>query len=459
VRYHPDGPLFVGDKVSLEVVAPPGISLREDARVRVEVNGEESLGSAEFDRYGLGRRLQATFTWAWDTSSLQPGEHSLEISVTPDGPTWTETVSLLPQSAAPYPDARWAEAESDCCLVYYITGTDAGRDIDSLLEMLDAQAESAAVKLNTSIDEAIPIVFLPRVLGHGGFTSSEIAVSYLDANYAELETAMVVHHELVHLLDGRAGGELRATFLVEGLAVYLSGGHFKAEPLLPRAAALLEPGEECSQTTRQPIFSGFRLPVLYAASPAPAGCGLGQFVPFERLAENFYRTQHEAGYLEAGALVEFMVQTWGWEAFNAFYRDIHPVENGSQADAANAALQEHFGLSLEQLEQRFRAALESQPPSSLTVQDVRLSIAFFDTVRRYQQVLDPSAYFLNAWLPDLKSMREKGITADLLRRPMSPENIAAETLLNAAGDALVAGEYDRAERLIAAVNAVLDELN
>jgi hypothetical protein len=247
---------------------------------------------------------------------------------------------------------------------------------------------------------------------------------------------------MVHWLDSRLGGDLRPSLFVEGLAVYLSEGHFKPEPLFERAAALLPPAAGCA---------------------GQAVCSLDRFIPLEQLAGDFYPQQHETGYLQAGALVEYMVDTWGWQAFSDFYRDIHPLEEQGgnsdeaqrQVQAIQAALPKHFDLDLQQIETQFLQALQEVELTQAMVDDVRLSAAYYDTLRRYQAVLDPSAYFLYAWLADSRAMRERGIVADYLRRPQQAENIALETMLVAADQALRAGDFGRVERLLASVNAVL----
>ena len=100
--------------------------------------------------------------------------------------------------------------------------------------------------------EPLVVTLMPRVLGQGGFASSEMYISFLDRNYAGNMLEMVLHHEMVHILDNRLGGEMRPTILIEGLAVYLSGGHYKLEDLIPRAAALLRYGYDSCLT-----FAGF----------------------------------------------------------------------------------------------------------------------------------------------------------------------------------------------------------
>ena len=451
VRVHPDGPLYVGDQVSLEIIAPPQTDLSgHSVEVQVDAPQGSFLATVDFGRYGIGGRSQATLMWAWDTSNLEAGEHTLTFKIKPDGPTWTQNIRLHPQDEVPPPEpqAKWASVDSKYCRLYYITGTAAERDIQKLMAMVDEQAQDVSQRLGVEINSPIPIVFLPRVLGHGGFTGQEISVSYLDRNYAGSDSALVLHHEMVHLLDNRLGGDLRPTILLEGLAVYLSGGHFKKDPLLPRAAALLSTTAGCAADAS----SGGSETALVSGK----ACGLGTYLPLKPLIDEFYTSQHEIGYLEAGALVEYMVNTWGWQAFSDFYRDIHSVSSGSQAQAMENALRKHFNISLDDLEQGFLSVLREQTVTSVITKDVSLTVLYYDTVRRYQQLLDPSAYFLTAWLPDAVKMRQKGIVADYLRHPSTPENIALETLLVSADNSLLSGDYARTEQTLAAVNAMLD---
>jgi hypothetical protein len=437
VRYHPDGGLYVGDHVSLEIIAPPqgDLDLNESqVSVSLPAAAGTSLGETGFGHFGIGGRRQATLTWVWDTSDLEAGAYSLAFSIQTLGITWQQTVVLQPESALSpaLAQAQWAVSDSDCCLVYYVTETAGARDLPLLLDEVDAQAQAVAALLSPDFSQPITITLLPRVLGHGGFASGEIAVSYLDRNYAGSDIGMVLHHELVHVLDGQLGGEYHPSILVEGLAVYLTGGHFKPEPLIPRAAALLDPDEQ------------------------EAGLGLGWYLPLEALSNDFYQSQHEIGYLQAGALVEYMVETWGWEAFSDFYGDIQSHPSGEPSRAIDAALRQHFALSFAQLEERFLDALRQQVVTPDLYDDVRLTVEFYDTARRYQQALDPSAYFLTAWLPSAGEMRERGIVADYLRHPTEIKNLTLEMLLVTADEHLRAGRYAQSERSLDAVNAVLD---
>jgi hypothetical protein len=437
VRTHPDGELYVGDQVSFEVIAPPEGQAREvSARVRLGFQEIQDLGSAPFAPFGILGRLQATLTWVWDTRSLEPGNYTLFFALQPQGSTWTETVTLLPASRQDPLDARasWSNARSECCIVHYMTNTEAERDLPELLAEIDLQAEQASRRMGVQISEPITITLLPRLLGHGGFADQDIHVSYLDRNYTLGNVGMILHHEIAHVLDYRLGGDLRPSLLVEGLAVYLTGGHYQPELLLPRAAALLQ---------------------------GPAGTpdsGLGWYLPLGELADHFYTAQHEIGYLEGGALVAFMVQRWGWQGFSDFYRDIHPHPSGSQARAIEEALLKHFNLSLAELESAFQQELRRQEVPPGMVSDLRLTVELYDTARRYQELLDPSAYFLTPWLVDTREMRRLEITADYLRRPDEPVNLALETMLVQASRLLRLDRFPEVERLLKAANAALDGL-
>jgi hypothetical protein len=156
---------------------------------------------------------------------------------------------------------------------------------------------------------------IPRLLGHGGFASHEISVSYLDRNYGGSRFDLVLHHEMIHILDARLGGDLRPTMLVEGLAVYLTGGHFKPEPILSRAAALLK--------LPPPHLLGRQAGTSLANPGGQLTLSTRDRLPRSRIV--------------GGVHDQFL----GWEAFNKFYRDIHP-HSPQPAHAIDTALQAHF---------------------------------------------------------------------------------------------------------------------
>lgn len=430
VLYHPDDFLYVGDQVSFEVISPPDMDLK-DANVQVQVDPPDGpiLGPVNFGAWGIQGRYEASMIWAWDTQNLDPGSHTLSFTVQPQGYAWTEQVTLLPFSAMPSDQAtaQWASTQTHCCTVFYVTNTASERDLPILTTLVDAQAQDAIEKMGANITEPITITILPRLLGHGGFTSTEISVSYLDRNYASNSWALVVHHEMIHAIDGHLGGDFRPTIFVEGLAVYMTGGHYKPEPLMPQAATLLE---------------GY----------------LNWYIPLKPLADDFYASQHEIGYLEGASLIEYMVKTYGEEAFFSFYRDIHSHQGESQSDSIDAALKVHFSITFSQLEQDFLVALREEAETAIWVSDVRLTVNYYDTMRRYQQLLDPSAYFRTAWLMDNKTMRERGIVGDYLRHPHTPSNLALETLFITAGQQISAHDYSSASQTLDGISSVLDAI-
>lgn len=419
---HPDGRLYVGDVISFEILAG---DMSIDGHIVQISRGEENIGSAPFGAYGVGGRTEAILWWAWDTNGLESGTHTLTFTILPGGVTWKETFILHPQRQNPWLASVWTSTQSACCTIHYITGTDAAEDIETLKQVVDEQAADVERDLGAQFPEMATVTLMPRTLGHGGFASNSIYVSYLERNYAGSSTMQVVHHELVHLLDRQLGGGYKPSILVEGLAVYVSGGHFKPEELMPRAAALFP---------------------------------LGWYIPLGELSNDFYHQQHEVGYLEAGALVQFLVESYGWETFDAFYRQM-PDPAGRQPSAVlDAALNEKFGISLNELENRFLTHLSLQIVPAEVQDDLRLTVMFYDTVRRYQQCFDPSAYFLTAWLPDGETMRREGIVADLLRHPDGWRNQWIESLLVQADQELRSGEYAEGERTLNRVNRWLELL-
>ena len=389
---------------------------------------DSQLGEAGFAPFGMGSRNQATFWWAWDTQ--QPETRPLYLTFTrlPDKFSWTETYILHPESQVPppQPEAHWASLTTTCCVLHYITGTAAERDITILGREADQESAAVSKQIGVKLDKPIDVTLMSRVVGQGGFTAGSVYLSYLDGNYTGDEMPILFHHEFVHYYDAMAGGKYRPSFFEEGLAVYLSGGHFKPEPLVARAAALLT---------------------------------LGWYIPLTTVANDFYIQQHDISYLEASTLVKYMVDTYGWEAFNDFYRDISaPGKDQSDSVVIDAALLAHFKISFANLEGAYLAYLRGQPFTEDQRADLQVTVEFFDTVRRYQAVLDPSAYFLNAWLPDGSVMRQRNIVADFLRHPAGWENRLSEALLVRAHAEWFSGDYAGAEHTLQWTNSLLNVL-
>ncbi len=402
---------MTGERVSLEVFLPDG-SVAAGARLQVDVVTpiQKSLGEVSFGRDALGRQV-FTLLWAWDTQGLSAGDYQIQYSIRPGGQSWVETIHLA-QAPDDIP-VTWLERETDCCRIHYLSGTAAARDIDLLAQQVDARARVAAQLLGyqPALPKKLDVNFVPRVLGQGGFAAEEVTVSYSDESYTGTDAGVLIQHELTHRLDAEMGGDLRPLMWAEGIAVYLTGGHYKPEPVLLRAASLV---------------------------------GRGAYIPLGVLVEDFYSHQHEIGYLEAAALVGYMRSRWGWEAFNQFYRDIHPISGQPDRVAIDAALERHFQLDLAQLDDQFYTWLADMPVLPDLRTDLDLTIAYFEAIREYQRAADPSADFRQVWLPDPREMRKQAITADYLRGPQTARSILITQLLRQAGQELRAGRFAEA---------------
>ncbi len=420
VRFHPGPPLYAGDRISVEVYSHTGAKL-QDQQLSLSLEGASSrlLGTAKFVPVA-GNKFLASLPWFWNTDGLAAGTYALQFLIKPAGTEWQQTVVL--ETAPADTNAHWMTVHNSCCNVYVISGTAAARDLSILLPEIDAQAQQVEHELDHQLSKKMDINLLPVVLGQSGFTTDQIYVSYADLNYTDTNFLFVLHHEMVHFVDNDMGGDLRPTILIEGLAVYMTGGHYRDEPLSRRAAALPE---------------------------------LGRYIPLTNLADNFYSWQHEISYLEAGSLLEFMVRTWGWDAYNKFYRDIHPVAGGSEAQAMDKALQVHFSLTLRQLDDRFLSYLQSIPVIPQLRDDVQLTVNLFDTIRLFQQVRQPSAYFQQVWLPDAKQMRQQGIVADYLPRKIDPQDQVIEINLVDAGRLWLKGDFNAAQKQLFQVSQEL----
>lgn len=428
VKIHPEEGIYIGEWVSFEVFSQSDIDA-SNYEVNIQINSDPPLDTTKsFSEFGIGQRYQATFRWVWDTANLEPDEYTITFTILPDGPSWEKSLTLYPTSQLQpaFQDTSLTHTETDCCLLYYLTNTAAARDIIEIETVADRAADEITTLMGIELKEPITIFLMPRVLGHGGFASSELYISYLDRNYVDFDLYMVFKHEIVHQIDTQKDAQHRPTILLEGMAVYLSGGHFKPEPLMPRAAALLE---------------------------------LGLYIPLSTLTKDFYIHQHETGYLEAASMIEFMVQTWGIEAVNYFYLNIPTPENNDSVQAIDAGLQENFDVTFQEFEDLFISALQDIPPDPAMTADIQLSINFFDTLRAYQQTLDSSAYFRNAWLILMDDLEEKPIYADLLRHPSQPANITLETMLISTNRSIIEGNYQDAQNILEIINLVLDQIN
>jgi hypothetical protein len=247
-------------------------------------------------------------------------------------------------------------------------------------------------------------------------------VTYTGRNWVGSSFETIAHHEIVHVLDRKLNDEgPRPSLLSEGIAVYLSGGHYRdGDPLL-RASALV---------------------------------ALGKYIPLEELADNFYNAQHEISYMEGAALVAYLAELWGWEGFLDFYFNLE--EGRSDSMIISTALEEKAGMNLSQLENDFTSYLNTLNPDESVISDVRLTIEAYDMIRRYQTAMIPSAHFRTAWWPPIDEVLEMGITGDYDRREKTPLNMIIEIHLMEIQKAFSVQNYQRIESDLDLLDKYLD---
>ncbi len=426
---YPTDAIYAGDQVTFQVFPfVPDKLTASDVELIITVDGQTIL-DGRLTGSNLNGDAVGVYEWAWNTAGLS-GEHEVTVQLdprdklqwgdeNPDNNALTLTVEVQPTAAAP---SRWVSVETQYATVYAISGTAAERDLPYLSGEVDEAIQQASDTLVELPQKKYEIYFIDRVVGQGGYTSAVITISYLDRHYAGGGFQEVLVHEMIHLLDQQFAPN-RITFLAEGIAVWATGGHYKAENLDRRAAALLQ---------------------------------TEYYVPLAQLIDNFYPAQHEVSYLEAASFFSYLVNQYGWARVKAFYATINTQGFASQSEAVSQHLQTHFNKSLTQLEAEWLSFLARQPWNSTDLTDLMTTVRFYDTMRRYQSLYDPTAYYLTAWLPYPPAARERGLTADLLRHPTDPVNVTLEAMLVSADDAFFAGDYGRANVLLDSVNRVLD---
>ncbi|MCI0398978.1 MAG: hypothetical protein L0332_10845 [Chloroflexi bacterium] len=434
VLVYPAPAVYAGEPVSFQVMPYLPNGLAPDAvTVQLLVDGNQ-VASGNLNWRTLGGDVGSLFPWAWNTTG-QAGPHMVSVLLDPGNLVYVGdenpnnnrvdfTLTIEAPEARPPAEveATWLTADNNCCTVHVISNTTAHRDLEQLLALVDGAFQEASARLAEPAAQRYQVYLVDRVIGQGGYAAGSMVISYLDRDYAGGGLYEVLVHEAVHLLDHQFAPN-RVVFLAEGVAVWATGGHYKQENVDQRTAALVESG-------------------LY--------------IPLEQLIDNFYPAQHEISYLEAAGFVSFLVNTYGWERVRPFYVDVTASDAPTLHQAVDINLQIHFNKTLAQVEAEWMVYLAGLPRDRMAITDLRTTIHFYDVVRRYQNVYDPAAYYLRAWLPPAEELEQRGLTAEFTRHPESVRHITLETMLQAADAALNAGDYNRATVLLDSVSRVID---
>ncbi len=426
-------PLYEGDHVSASVTPRLPRDVKEPFTVTLTLPSGKVLSETVSHR-GLDERPRARFYWVW-TAPEDEERATLTFSlVLPPAVSdpyladneLTVPVTLLPREAldAPEVGARWAVSETVGFRLHYLTGTAAERDLDQLLKM----AAEAYADVETRFDvpeEPLDIYLMDRVVGQGGYASSGwVAISYADRQYAPVGLPLLFRHELTHRLDEAIGCRNVPTLIREGLAVYVSGGHYRPESLPYKSAALLQLD--------------------------------GRYIPLDELVENFYSHQHEIGYLEAGAVIHYLVEAHGWESLETLCRAAAEADASSR-DELEAGLEALGYEGLDAFEGAWQHWLRDLDPDPREAALLEAELALLDAMREYQAAYDPGAHFMLGILFSPERGVEEGFVADFVRRPRDPEAVTLELLLAMGQEALNARDLEAVQATVDAVETTLAE--
>ena len=404
---------YSGDILTFEIQTSS--SFDEAFTVSMALDEREPVSiPATFMPYG-----QVLLPMAFDTTDLT-GRHALNFTTADGELNETYSFEILPTDQRPANEtsAAWTVKETDCCVFHYLSKTAAARDIDFISEHFQKGANDFEAIMNAEIESKIDVYIIDRILRNGGFGGGgKLMISYTDRYYGPtvgdtgLET--LARHEFSHAADI----SLEATtdgveFNYEGLALYVAGGHFKPEPLAQRAAALFD---------------------------------LGHSVPVNEIIP-----QHELSYLHAAAILTYIADTYGkgkvWEFLKA------DTNLDGQLTPIEGAIRLTFGISLQEFDQGFQAWLEKNDPGE-QLDDLRLTIELQEFRREYQEAYASEPRFIQ--LEEVDAVARPENLPIMMREARAPTNVAVELIIAHGQQAIVEGNYARAEELIQVLSEII----
>jgi hypothetical protein len=328
-----------------------------------------------------------------------------------------------PLPEPPPVDFTWAISDTAHFQFHYVPETAAERDRFVLGPVAERALALIQPLLETDFQGQMSVYLVPRVFWQGGAAYDEKVqlISYLDRNYSSVQTWSYFTHEGTHalaqdILQPREGEGSPDGVLVEGLAVWASGGHYGVEPIDEWAAVV-------------------------AASD--------EYLPLDELREGpFYDFQHETSYLESGSFVQYLVRRYGLGRFKALYG-----QATGEAEHDDGLVRELYGKGYAELDAEWLDYLAGREPSAEQAELWRLQVRAFDLMRRYETELDPDARLLP---PDAPPEWMSDTLKVFLSRADAPVNLVLETALIAAQEQAEGGDLDGARALLDDVEAALD---
>jgi hypothetical protein len=334
-----------------------------------------------------------------------------------------QSLAAPPSPEPPPIDFTWGVSETRHFELHYAPDRAAERDRFQIGALAEDSLDWIGSTLGMDFDGQMQIYYVPRVFWQGGAAYGDKVqlISYLDRNYTGIETWSYFTHEGTHalaqdLLKPKENGGGPDGVLVEGLAVWASGGHYRIEPIDEWAAVV---------------------------------AGSDEYLPLDDLrAGPFYDFQHETAYLEAGSFVKFLVENYGLDKLKELYGRATGDEVHDDA-LVRALYSESYG----ELEAEWLGYLDGLEPSGVQAETWALKVRSFDLMRRYQTELDPDARILPgspppAWVSDTLTI--------FTRRLNAPANVVLETAFIAVQERMYAGDLQGATDLLDDIEAALD---
>jgi hypothetical protein len=333
------------------------------------------------------------------------------------------SMTTLPVPEPPPVDFTWAVSETEHFQFYYVPGTAAERDRFEIGLVAEESLALIQPVLDVDLAGQMSIYLVPRIFWQGGAAYGDKVqlISYLDRNYTAVETWSYFTHEGTHalaqdILQPKENGGGPDGVLVEGLAVWASGGHYGEEPIDEWAAVV-------------------------AASD--------EYLPLADLRNgSFYEFQHETSYLQGGSFVQYLVGRYGLDSLKVLYG-----QSTGDAEHDEELVQSLYGKGYADLEAEWLEYLADLEPAPEQSELWRLQVRTFDLMRRYETELDPDARLLPStappeWMSDTLKV--------FLKRVDAPVNLVLETALIAAQERTYDGDLRGARALLDDVEAALD---
>ncbi len=336
------------------------------------------------------------------------------------GPAWQALIAA-PTPEPPPVDFTWAVSVSQHFTFTFVAGTEAERDLAQIAAMARAGLAYITPALEMDLEGKLTIYLTPRVFWQGGaaYGGKTNLISYLDRNYTAIETWTYFTHEGAHVVANaliqpkETGGP--DGVLIEGLAVWATGGHYRREPIDDLAAVIADSDS---------------------------------YIPLGTLrAGPFYDLQHEISYMEAGSFVQFLIERYGLDKFKQLYGQ----ETG-KPEEDELLVESLYDKSYAELETGWLEYLEGLSPTPEQAEAWEFNVRYFDVMRRYQTELDANARIL----PGIPTDWTSNTLSIFTRRTVEPVNVVFETALLAAQDRAAQGDMAGANALLDDIEAGLD---